>query len=80
MSTVGRGVAETPADNAAADPPAGRAESEAAPSANERAGRGLGCNTAELVTLCSSGLAVERDSVRGAGMKKVKRAQAISRI
>jgi hypothetical protein len=70
MSNVGRGVARTPADNAAADPPAGRTESEAAPSANERAGRGLGWNTAEILALCSSGLTVDRDNVRGAGMKK----------
>jgi hypothetical protein len=55
ISNEGRGVAGTPADNAAADPPAGRAESEAAPSASERAGRGLGWNTAELLALCSSG-------------------------
>jgi hypothetical protein len=55
ISNVGRGVARTPADNAASDPPAGRAESEAAPSANERAGRGRGWNTVELLALCGSG-------------------------
>jgi hypothetical protein len=60
MSNVGRGVAGKPADNAAADPPEGRGESEAAPSANERAARGLGWNTAELLALCSSGLTVDR--------------------
>jgi hypothetical protein len=77
MSNVGRGVAGTPADNAAADPPAGCAESEEAPSANERAGRGLGWNTAELLALCSSGLNVDRDSTRGAGMKKAERARRL---
>jgi hypothetical protein len=77
MSNVGRGVAGTPADNAAADPPAGRAESEATPSANERAGRGLGWNTAELLALCSSGLTVNRDGVCGAGMKKAERARRL---
>jgi hypothetical protein len=77
MSNVSRGVAGTPADNAAAYPPAGRAESEAAPSANERAGRGLGWNTAELLALCSSGLTVDRDSVRGAGMKEAERARRL---
>jgi hypothetical protein len=71
---VSRCVARTFADNAAADPPAGRAEGEAAPSANERAGRGLGWNTAEILSLCSSGLTVDRDSVCGAGMKKAERA------
>jgi hypothetical protein len=80
MSNVGRGVAGTSADNAAADPPAGRAEGEAAPSANERAGRGLGWNTAELLALYSSGLTVDRDSVRGASTKKAERAQATGRI
>jgi hypothetical protein len=77
ISNVSRGVAGTPADDAAADLPAGRAESEAAPSANERAGRGLGWNTAELLALCSSGLTVDRDSVRGAGMKKAERARSL---
>jgi hypothetical protein len=70
-------VAGTAADNAAADPPPGRAESEAAPSPNEKAGRGLGWNTAELLALCSSGLTVDRDSVRGAGMKKAERARRL---
>jgi hypothetical protein len=65
---VGRDVAGTSADNAAADPPAERAEDEAAPSANERAGRGLGCNTAELLALCSSDLTIDRDSVRSTGV------------
>jgi hypothetical protein len=74
---VGRGVAGTPADNAAADSPAGRAESEATPSANERAGRGLGWNTAELLALCSSSLTVNRDSVCGADMKKAERARRL---
>jgi hypothetical protein len=55
ISNVGRGVAGTPADNAAADSPAGRAESETESSANERDGRGLGWNTAELLALYSSG-------------------------
>jgi hypothetical protein len=77
MSNVGRGVAGTPADNASADSPAGRGESEAAPSADERAGRGLGWNTAELRALCSSGLTVDRDSARGAGMKKAERARRL---
>jgi hypothetical protein len=77
MSNVGRGVAGTPADNAAADPPAGRGESEAMPSANERAGRGLGWNTAELLDLCSSGLTFNRDSECGAGMKKAERARRL---
>jgi hypothetical protein len=77
MSNVGRGVAGTLADNVVADPPAGRAESEAAPSANERAERGLGWSTAELLALCSSGLTVDRDSVRGAGMKKAERARRL---
>jgi hypothetical protein len=73
-------VAGTSADNAAADSPAERAEGEAAPSANESAGRGLGWNTAELLAICSSGLTVDRDSVRGADMKKAERAQATSRF
>jgi hypothetical protein len=77
MSNVDRGVAGAPADNAAADPPAGRNESEATPSANERAGRGLGWNTAELLALCSSSLTVDRDSIRGAGMKKAERARRL---
>jgi hypothetical protein len=77
MSIVGRGVAGTPADNAAANPPEGRAESEAAPSANERAGHGLGWNTAELLALCSSGLTVDRNSVRGAGMNKAERSHRL---
>jgi hypothetical protein len=77
---LGRHVAGTSADNAAADSPAERAEGEAAPSANESAGRGLGCNTAELLAICSSGLTVDRDSVRGADMKKAERAQATSRF
>jgi hypothetical protein len=74
MSNVGQDVAGTSADNAAADPPAERAECGTAPSANERAGRGLGWSTAELLALCSSGLTVDRDSVRGAGKKKAERA------
>jgi hypothetical protein len=79
MSNVGRDVAGTSTGNDAADPPAERAEGEAAPSANERAGRGLGWNTAELLSLCSSGLTADRDSVRGAGIKKGgERAQAAS--
>jgi hypothetical protein len=77
MSMVGRDVAGTSSDNAAADPPAERAESEAAPSANDRAGRGLGWNAAELLTLCSSGLTVDLDSVRGAGMKEAERARKL---
>jgi hypothetical protein len=70
-------VAGTPADIAAAEPPAGRAEGEAAPSANERAGRGLGWSTVEILALCSSGLTVDRDSVRGAGMKRAERARRL---
>jgi hypothetical protein len=77
MSGVGRGVVGTPADNFAADPPAGRVEGEAAPSVNERAGRGLGWNTAELLALCSSGFTVDRDRVRGAGMKKAESARRL---
>jgi hypothetical protein len=75
VSNVGRDVAGTSADNAAADPPAERTEGEAAPSANERAGRGLGWNTADLLALCSSGLTVNRDSVRRACTKKAERAR-----
>jgi hypothetical protein len=74
---VGRYVAGTSADNAAADPPPERAESEAEPSGNERAGRGLGWNTAELLSLCSSGFTVDIDSVRGVGMKKAERARRL---
>jgi hypothetical protein len=77
MSNVGRDVAGTSEDNAAADPPGERAEGEAAPSANERAGRGLSWSTAELLALCSSGLTVDRDIVSGAGMKKAERARRL---
>jgi hypothetical protein len=70
-------VAGTSADKAAADPPAERAEGEAAPSANDRVGRGRGWNTADLLALCSSGLTVDRDSVRGACMKKAERARRL---
>jgi hypothetical protein len=77
MSNEGRDVAGTSADNAAADPPAEHAAGEAASSANERAGRGLGWNTAEPLALCSSGLTVDRDSVCGAGMKKAERARRL---
>jgi hypothetical protein len=76
-SNVGRCVAGISADNAAADPPAGRAEGEAARSANGRAGRGLGWNTAEILALCSSDLNVDRDSVFGAGIKRAERARRL---
>jgi hypothetical protein len=77
MSNEGRDVAGTSADNAAADPPAERAEGEAAPSADGRAGRELRWNTAELLALCSSGLTVDRDSVHGAGMTKAEHARRL---
>jgi hypothetical protein len=77
MSNVGQDVAGTSADNAAADPRAERAEGEAAPSVNEKAERGLEWNTSELLALCSSGLTVDRDSVRGADMKKAERARRL---
>jgi hypothetical protein len=80
MSNVGQDMADTSADKAAADPPAERADGEAAPSANDRAGSGLGLITAERLDLCSGGLTADWDSVRGAGMKKAERAQATSRI
>jgi hypothetical protein len=75
MFNVGRGVARKSADNAAADPPAGRAEGETAPSTNEKSGRGLGWSNAELLAFCSSSLTVDRDSVLGARMKKAERAR-----
>jgi hypothetical protein len=42
MSNEGQDVAGTSAENAAADPPAERSEGWAAPSANDKAGSGLG--------------------------------------
>jgi hypothetical protein len=77
MSNVGRDVAGTSADNTAADPPAEHVESEAAPAANARPGRGLRWNTAELLALCSCCLTVDRDIVRGAGMKKAESARRL---
>jgi hypothetical protein len=80
-SATGQRVAAAAPDYAAAQGAAilaGRLENDAPVTGNERAGRGLGWNTDELLALCSSGLFVDRDNVRGSGMRKTERTSRIA--